>query len=128
MIILAKIRVAALVLLLAGYASAASAGGGDDGQSLVAARQAAKALLEPVGEAYGCEFTRLILKPRSDGYVAYAGCAGERCAEALDVLNVRGESRSLYFVFEKPYRDEEAPDREPVLGQFDLIHEINPDM
>ena len=50
---------------------------------------------------------------------------GPECEQAFDVLNHRGRNRGLYFALPK---DSETEGERPAGTNFDLIHEIDPEV
>jgi hypothetical protein len=119
---LAKVSLA--IIISAAVCNADTPDSAEPASDVDAARRAAEELLVPIGEAYFCKFSRISVtpKPSGDGHAVSLVCKGEKCDEALHVLNYRGQPSRLSFslVPAPPERSRPRPQT------FDLIHEIDP--
>jgi len=119
---LAKVSLA--IIIPAAVCNADTPDSAEPASDVDAARRAAEELLVPIGEACFCKFSRISVtpKPSGDGHAVSLVCKGEKCDEALHVLNYRGQPSRLSFslVPAPPERSRPRPET------FDLIHEIDP--
>ncbi|MDJ0909626.1 MAG: hypothetical protein QNI99_10560 [Woeseiaceae bacterium] len=66
-----------------------------------------------------------IQEPQDGFFFVTLEAEGKECEQAFDVMNNRGRNRGLFF---RPAKDNATDDERPAGTNFDLIHEIDPEV